>query len=101
MTEQEMFGLLVECLPSQLDVITVKLKLNQAFLPGSGEPVASRAAAIMKLVRGGGAGGRAARVWGWPAPPLAVTLFPKRSAFFLALGGGPPPPGGEMLLEGA
>src|SRR3990172_225096 len=57
MTEQEMFGLLVECLPSQLDVITVKLKLNQAFLPGSGEPVASRAAAIMKLVRGRKAAG--------------------------------------------
>jgi len=51
MTEQEMFGLLSECAASQLDAITVKLKLNQAFLPGSGEPVAARAAAIMKLVR--------------------------------------------------
>ena len=36
MTEQEMFGLLSECAASQLDAITVKLELNQAFLPGSG-----------------------------------------------------------------
>ncbi len=51
MTESELYDLLLQCLPSQLDAIAVKLKLNEAFLPGAGEATATRGRAILNLVK--------------------------------------------------
>jgi len=59
MTETKLYELLVQCMPSQLDAITVKLQLNEAFLPGAGQSVATRASAILKLVKPRGAKGLA------------------------------------------
>jgi len=60
MTEEKPYDLLFKCMPAQLDAITAKLELNEAFLPGPNEPIATRAAAILKLVRQRGASGMAA-----------------------------------------
>ncbi|MEQ6341385.1 MAG: hypothetical protein M3A44_06935 [Gammaproteobacteria bacterium] len=51
MNEEDLYDLLTRCNPSQLDYITVKLQLNDAFLPGSGESVATRASAMLKLIK--------------------------------------------------
>jgi len=51
MTETELYKLLMQCMPSQLDAVTTMLQLNEAFLPGAGESVATRAGAILKLVK--------------------------------------------------
>jgi len=51
MDEIALYDLLMKCLPSQLDAVTVKLQLKEAFLPGAGEPVATRSQAILKLVK--------------------------------------------------
>ena len=59
MTETELYELLVRCLRPQLDAITVKLDLDDAFLPGPGEAPATRASAILKLVKPRGAKGLA------------------------------------------
>lgn len=59
MTETELYELLARCLRPQLDAITVKLDLNDAFLPGPGEAPATRASAILKLVKPRGAKGLA------------------------------------------
>jgi hypothetical protein len=59
MTETELYELLARCLRPQLDAITVKLDLDDAFLPGPGEAPATRASAILKLVKPRGAKGLA------------------------------------------
>jgi hypothetical protein len=75
MTETELYELLVRCLRPQLDAITVKLDLDDAFLPGPGEAPATRASAILKLVKPRGAEGLADlekalnEVLGRKAPP--------------------------------
>jgi len=50
MPEKNPYDLLVQCLPSQLDAVTARLQLDDAFLPGSNESTATRANAILKLV---------------------------------------------------
>jgi hypothetical protein len=57
MTEKELYQLLLQCMPPQLDAVTSMLQLNEAFLPGSGESPATRASAILKLVKPRGARG--------------------------------------------
>ncbi|MDH5536836.1 MAG: alpha/beta hydrolase, partial [Betaproteobacteria bacterium] len=59
MTKKNPYDSLVQCMPSHLDAITAKLQLDDAFLPGSNEPVATRASAILKLVKQRGAKGLA------------------------------------------
>jgi len=51
MDESKLYELLVRCMPAQLDAITIKGQLDEAFLPGSGEPIAARAGAILKLFK--------------------------------------------------
>ncbi len=49
MTREEIYDLLITCLPSQLTAISVRLDLNSAYLPASNEAIAVRAEAILKL----------------------------------------------------
>ena len=49
MTREEIYDLLITCLPSQLTAISVRLNLNSAYLPASNEAIAVRAEAILKL----------------------------------------------------
>ena len=57
MTETQLYESLLQCLPPQLDVITAKLRLDEAFLPGANESTAKRATEILKLVKQRGAKG--------------------------------------------
>jgi len=59
MPEKNPYDLLVQCLPSQLDAVTARLQLDDAFLPGSNESTATRANAILKLVKQRGTKGLA------------------------------------------
>ena len=59
MTKKNPYDSLLLCMPSQLDAITAKLQLDESFLPGSSESVASRAKAILGLLKPRGAKGLA------------------------------------------
>jgi len=60
MTEAaRLYDMLVECIPPQLDAITVKLQLSEKFLPGRGEETATRAKGILTLAKQRGAKGLA------------------------------------------
>ncbi len=50
MERGEMIDILTEFTASQIDLITTKLELSQAFLPGPDAPPAARASALMQLV---------------------------------------------------
>jgi hypothetical protein len=52
-----LYDWLLRCRPAHLDAITVKLELDDAFLPGANEPLATRAGEIWKLVKLRGAKG--------------------------------------------
>ncbi len=60
MARKDPCDLLLRCTSSQLDALTAKLQLNPAFLPGSSEPTATRATAILNLVNQRGQKGIAA-----------------------------------------
>lgn len=60
MTEQELYKLLMKCIPSQLDAITATLGIDDAYLPPRNEAVATRTAAILKVVQQPGGVGLAA-----------------------------------------
>lgn len=57
MDEQTLYEKLLSCTGPQLTAITVKSQLNPAFLPGPNESVATRATAILQLVKQRGASG--------------------------------------------
>lgn len=50
MTKVELYQLLLTCNEGHLAAINVLLGLNEAFLPGHNDPIAIRAAAIVRLV---------------------------------------------------
>jgi hypothetical protein len=49
MSKEELYDLLISCLPAQLTAITVKLNLNAAYLPPANVSTAERAEAILRL----------------------------------------------------
>jgi hypothetical protein len=51
MARNNLYDWLLRCRPAHLDAITAKLELDDAFLPGASEPVATRAGEIWKLVK--------------------------------------------------
>lgn len=57
MAGKNLYDWLLKCRPAHLDAITVKLELDDAFLPGVNEPLATRAGEIWKLVKLRGAEG--------------------------------------------